>query len=160
MEDSGPGNWEAAALRAYWTESIQGRVGESDDNRVLVFSCSDPGKCVRMAATRRDGVSFYTLVFGEGSWDSCLPVTIRKEGTCPSSRPGGDRGKPAATGAVSRELCSQETPAFHQRQTWSKEGRIFLTQCHGSPGQWQGLGHWEEGCTRLHEDTSSHFCSG
>lgn len=32
-------------------------------------------------------------------------------------------------------------------------GDTSLTQRHGSPGWRQGLGPWEEACTRLHEDT-------
>lgn len=38
LEGGGPGTCEAAAPRAYWIESLQGRVGESDDRRVPIFS--------------------------------------------------------------------------------------------------------------------------
>lgn len=53
-----------------------------------------------------------------------------------------------------RELCSQETPTGSSLEAdMEGMGDTFRTQRHGSPGWWQGLGPWEEACTRPHEDT-------
>lgn len=96
LEGGGPGTCEAAALAG-----------------------SDPGQRVRTAApTRRDGVSFYTLVPGEGGWDSCLPVATRRPCRQAQGRRRGARKRCA------RELCSRETPALRQRQTWRKRGKL------------------------------------
>lgn len=98
----GRGPWRAAGrgpARPQLREHIGLKASRVVLERVTIagfqyfLAGSDPGRRVRMAApTGRDGVSFYTLVPGEGGWDSCLPVATRR----PSARPRGDGGEPAS----------------------------------------------------------------
>lgn len=124
----GRGPWRAAGrgpARPQLREHIGLKASRVVLERVTIagfqyfLAGSDPGQRVQMAApTGRDGVSFYTLVPGEGGWDSCLPVATRRPCRQAQGRRRGARKRCA------RELCSRETPALRQRQTWRKRGKL------------------------------------